>query len=506
MKQNWKIAFLVVFLIIIASFFRLYNIKETPPGLYPDEAMNGNNALEAINATVDEDGYKVFYPENNGREGMFINIQAFFLKLFLKYNENPEPWMLRFTSALFGIFTVFGIYFLVNELFGKNKESKSLAIISMFLISTSFWHINFSRIGFRAIMAPFFLVWGIFFLIYTFRKNSEQNENISKLKKVALPLFAGFVYGLGMHSYIAYRATPLIIFFILCFFIQKYGLKNVFKIGGLFTIGAIIASTPLIFYFIEHPQDFFGRTTQVSILNSASPIKEGLVNIAKTIGMLFWHGDTNWRHNLSGKPELLWPVAILFAVGIFAGIKKIFTKNVDDKKIGIKILFVWIIVAILPVIITNEGIPHALRSILMIPPVLVIAGYGCFLIYEWLLKKNVKKTLISIAGIMLFLLIVISTYTNYFIIWGKNSETDMAFTKQFVDIGNTLNSLPRELPKYAIVSSGGVDVRGMPMPTQTTMFITDTFLEKKQNEKNIFYIKESEKEKIAPGAFVTEIK
>src|SRR3989344_9535654 len=88
---------LITLVIIIAAFFRLYNIMQVPPGLYPDEAMNGNNALEALSSTGH---FKVFYPENNGREGLFINIQALSIKLF-----GNEPWALRVVSAIFGILT-----------------------------------------------------------------------------------------------------------------------------------------------------------------------------------------------------------------------------------------------------------------------------------------------------------------------------------------------------------------------------------------------------------------
>jgi hypothetical protein len=50
-----------------------------------------------------------------------------------------------------------------------------------------------------------------------------------------------------------------------------------------------------------------------------------------------------------------------------------------------------------------------------------------------------------------------------------------------------LNALPKELPKYVIVKASGVLVRGIPMPAQTVMFITDSFAPEKQKEKNIFY-------------------
>jgi hypothetical protein len=49
-----------------AAFLRLHALTTTPPGLYRDEAMNGNNALAAL----ETHRFAVFYPENNGREGL----------------------------------------------------------------------------------------------------------------------------------------------------------------------------------------------------------------------------------------------------------------------------------------------------------------------------------------------------------------------------------------------------------------------------------------------------
>ena len=77
MTKN-RTLFLLILVMIVAGFLRLYHFTTVTPGLYPDEAMNGNNAIQAIQ-TGD---FKVFYPENNGREGLFINIQALFLKFF----------------------------------------------------------------------------------------------------------------------------------------------------------------------------------------------------------------------------------------------------------------------------------------------------------------------------------------------------------------------------------------------------------------------------------------
>ena len=119
-----KKTILLLSILIIASFLRLYNLTELPPGLYPDEAMNGNNAQEALDNTNFSAeggpafGWKIFYPENFGREGLFINIQALFINKF-----GHQPWALRLPSAIFGVLTVLGLYFFTKELFRWNHAS-----------------------------------------------------------------------------------------------------------------------------------------------------------------------------------------------------------------------------------------------------------------------------------------------------------------------------------------------------------------------------------------------
>src|SRR3989344_6752902 len=73
-----------VFLLILlaAVFFRTYQLDSVPPGLYPDEAMNGNDALEALEGAPPAGGFKVYYPNNNGREGLYNNLTAVAFKLF----------------------------------------------------------------------------------------------------------------------------------------------------------------------------------------------------------------------------------------------------------------------------------------------------------------------------------------------------------------------------------------------------------------------------------------
>ena len=142
--------------------------------------------------------------------------------------------------------------------------------------------------------------------------------------------------------------------------------------------------------------------------------------------------------------------------------------------------------AALPVVVSNEGIPHALRAIIMIPPIFILAGIGGVWFYNKVKNLAVANSKVKILNIFVFIflsLLIFEAYNTYFIKWGRNYNVQGAFSANYVQIGRELNSLPKETPKYVIVEAGGTDVRGIPMPTQTVMFITDTFTPKNKKKK-----------------------
>jgi 4-amino-4-deoxy-L-arabinose transferase-like glycosyltransferase len=554
----------------LAVFFRFWQIDSIPPGFYPDEAIYANNALEAWETGK----FKIFYPENNGREGLWINIIAPFLAVF-----GNEPWASRSAAAAFGILTALGLYLLARELF----SGKSIALLASFFLTVSFWHINFSRIGFRAILAPFFLVWSFYLLFKVANKvgkenpKSEivnpkqyQNPNVQNPKPFRIfdfrnwdlfrnsdleirisTILSGLLFGLGFHTYIAYRVAPLLL--IIPFYkMWKSGQKNLILIFLLF---AFIAALPLGIYFLQNPQDFFGRASQVSIFAAENPLRALGLNIVKTVGMFFYRGDYNWRHNLSGAPQLWWPVAILFLIGILISIKGIFKnpkseilnpkqyQNQNDQNskrfrilnlknwnlfenwklsarggsaFGGKIenlkgsilstegfLFSWIVIMLIPAIVSSEGLPHALRAIVAIPPVMIFSALGL----NWIIIKisnllnkkieqypeNLKQFLrlkkqLTVLLLAFLLAVAANTYNQYFCRWAGSPYVADAFSANYAELGKYLNTLPRKLDKYVIVNVEGVDVYGIPMPAQTVMFITKTYLPKWQKEKKIHYV------------------
>ena len=140
-------------------------------------------------------------------------------------------------------------------------------------------------------------------------------------------------------------------------------------------------------------------------------------------------------------------------------------------------LVIWFFIMLLPGILTYEGVPHALRIIGVIPAVYIFVGFGGWKVYEFLNQNTTKKTLLLIASFLFLLSMGISEFNKYFVKWAKNLEVENAFSKDYVEIGNYLNSLPSETQKYVIVNVPGVPVPypdGIPIPAQTVMFIENT--------------------------------
>ena len=457
------IIFLLIIL-VIACFFRLWHLESIPPGLYPDEAMNANDALQALK-TKD---FKVFYPENNGREGLYINLIAFSFAIF-----GVGIWSIKIVSAVIGILTVLGIYLLTKELFRKHKDSEVIALLSSFFLATSFWHANFSRIGFRGIFTPFILVFSLYFLFKGLRKKSYLNLAIS-----------GIIFGIGFHTYISFRLAVFLIIGILILWLLDYlkekKFKKYFLLVSCFLFFIFVVALPIGIYFLSNPDHFIGRATGVSIFAQPNFLKAFGASLAKHLAMFNFYGDANWRHNISESPILFWPVGILFLIGLIISIKESIFSFRKNYLLSITYLTLigWWLTLLLPGALTAEGIPHSLRCIGAIPPVFIFAALGANFIYQ-IIKPRLKvkfliRVLIIAGFILLAFFFTLAQYQRYFIAWGENAEVKGAFTQRYNEIGRILNSLPKDTQKYVIVNEPGVPVPlpcGIPMPAQTIMFM-----------------------------------
>lgn len=456
---------LLAAILAIAAFLRLSQLSTQPRGLYRDEAMNGNNVLQIL-----ETGrFQVFYPENNGREGLFVNASVPFVSLL-----GNTAYAIRLPAALFGIFTVWGVYCLAAELFPV-----AVGLAAAFFVATSYWHVTFSRMALRANAAGFFLAWGLFLLVVAARRLQGGKLGIATMA------LAGVVYGIGFHTYIAYRATPLLVLLMLVYYLRqarKEGWAGAFWKGvAAFAVAVTLVVLPLLIYFAQNPGTFFGRTTQVSVANDPNPAFSVAGNIWKTALMFFVSGDTNWRHNYDGQPEVYWPVAILFAAGIVVA-----AGEARRGSFAHGVMLGWLAIAAVPVVLSNDAIPHALRSVLMIPPVFVLAAVGAHWVYASVAPKVPPRVMLGLGALMAGMLCW-QPYHTYFDLWVPNPKVASAFDAGLIEIAEQLNAMPAAAPKVIAVATGGDLANGTPLSVAPLVYLTRSYTKKQQDAANIHY-------------------
>ena len=487
--KKYFFSILLILILSVAIFLRVYNLNQAPPGVWYDEAYNGLDAIKAM----ETGDYKIFYPENYGREGLYINILAISFKIF-----GVNNFALRFPSAFFGILTIVGFYFLLKNL----KLNKTTILLGIFTLTTSFYHLNFSRIAFRAIMVPFLLTWSFYFFSKGFyivkdktlgkTKSMKRNDNEALkssfvkqiFKTLNNPLFnffmSGLLTGLGLHTYIAYRVVPLIFVIILfvSLIIYKRFLPNYWKAILIFLVGAIITAGPILFYFQQNPSTFTGRTDAVSIFNSPemTTTEAFIKSFSYHLQSFFFVGDGNQRHNYNSLPLLPAVWALFFAIGFFISLKEILSNLF--KRIFIKTKFkptklffpsligqaiFWTMLT--PGVLSLEGIPHALRIIGTIPAVFLLT----VLPFEYLsrLYKHLKNSPFyalkrwrwKIMQTTFFVLIITFTLTGvfqiftYFQLWATSPKTAEAFQQDLYQFGQFIKQQPLQKNNYLLLAN-----------------------------------------------------
>lgn len=411
--KNKTILFLLIIL-AVSAFFRLWQLDKIPPGIWPDEAVNATDALK----TLKTGNFRLFYPENNGREGLFMWLLAVSFSIF-----GVSVWSLKIVPAVIGILTVFGLYLLSREMFLEfsgeklgsssiDKRARTAALLSSFFLAISLWHINFSRIAFRAILVPLILTFSFYFFFRGLRT-----------KKILDFIASGAIFGIGFYTYTSFRLAVLLLGFALIFwaleaFKQKWVVKYVIS-GALLLIAVFIVALPIGIYFLQNPTHFIQRALGVSVFEQAEPAKEFLKSLVLHLAMFNFRGDSNWRHNLSGFPQLSPLAGILFIIGVITGISRLNGQYL--------FLFLWIFTLLLPGALTVEGIPHALRTIGVIPAVYILTAVGALTAYDWISKKWRLKWL----SLGLLFAMAIYTFSIYFFVWAKSPELKSAFPLEF---------------------------------------------------------------------------
>ncbi len=429
-KRHFYLLALIAIL-VLAVCYRFWQLNHLPPGLHPDEAANGLDVFRIL----EKHDFRPLYNTNGPREALFFYLQAISVAIF-----GNTILALRLVPAFIGSLGVFTTYLWANSWFGKR-----VALFAAFFMAVLPWSVTLSRDGFRASMVPLFLTLTLW--LYTLAWRRRQNLWF---------ILAGVSLGAGLYTYISYRAFPIALLVSAAALYLSKKWRQEFKRRSskiiLSVLAALIVFTPMLIFALHDPIDVIGARGSTSFLNHdinhGHPIQTLATNVGKTALMFNFHGDENFRHNLGGQPELNFFVGIMFIWGIVLSL-------VRWRKPQYAMLLLLFAALLAPEAVTAEGIPHALRSIGVIPFAVAFAGVGAnYLLDAWygtFPTNSAARTLgLSLVGLLL-LLTAVQGWRQYFVAWANSPQTYEAYSEDATAIAGYLNKQTASIPKYVAI-------------------------------------------------------
>lgn len=450
--MNRKNLFTILFAIVIvlAIFFRFFQLGINPPSLDWDEASLGYNAYSILKTGADE--YGNFLPLSirsfdDYKPPLYVYLTVPSIAVF-----GLTEFAVRLPSAVFGVLSVVVMYFLVLELLnttalGNVRNRESIAVTSAFFVAISPWHLQFSRAAFEGNIGLFFLLLGVLLFLFGLKKHP------------AFLVGASISFVLAIYSYHSFRLiVPLLIASLCILFLKEIQQRKRFLLIAFILF--VLLSLPIFKSFIG-AQGSRARLSMVTIFDSEDILKKPVerfgydashgdivgtllhnrrivygLAIAKGYldhwnpDFLFLHGDGGRQHHAVDMGMLyLWDLPFL-VIGFIVLMNRLNRRNF--------LLLLLLFLAPLPAAITT-GTPHPVRAIAMIPSLHMLTAIGVvfFFLKLYQMKRFLAKVLgVGIIGLFMFNFVYymhqyyIHTPIEYGDFWQYGNKEAVLFAKQ----------------------------------------------------------------------------
>lgn len=274
---------MVVLLCVIAgAALRLWQVRHAP-GLFYDEAIYGLDGVDVLR----KPGWPIFFTtEGHMREPMFMYLLAIGIRI-----GGTTAETIRTVSAVIGTLTIPVVWLLAREWRGR-----LFAALAVVIFATMRWHVHFSGLSFRVILAPLFLALTFLFFQWAVRRRSGIDAAL-----------CGLALGVGLYTYLAFRLVPLMVGIGMAAALAAHWQERK-ALGGVFTIiigVSLLVFAPLGLHYWQNPTHFTGRGEEVNFLGREDSGRLLLRQTRDVLLMPLVRGDHVGKHNLPGPPTFL---------------------------------------------------------------------------------------------------------------------------------------------------------------------------------------------------------
>lgn len=408
--MNKKYLYTLLTIVLIAFLLRFYQVTKIPPSLNWDEVSIGFNAYSILKTGKDEWGQ--FLPVHFKAYGEYklpVQVYASIPSIAI-FGLNELG--VRITPVIYGTLTVLIIFFLGRALF----QSNLVGLGSAFLLAISPWHIQLTRASFESSLATFWVVLGMWLLV----KGFNDRKFI---------VWAMIPFALSVFTYNSTRIFSPLFLVVITFIYRKEFLRfRKFMIGAILVFAILLLPlAPFLFsgersarYKLVSITDDPGLIPRINEnrghSNLPQPLSRLVHNKVTYVAFyftrnylahfapqfLFISGAPHKQHHVQNMGELYYfqaPFLLIGLLGLF------FLKH------HFRWMFLsWLLVAFIPVSITGDSIPHALRTLIAAPFYQLVSAFGFLVFWKWIRVWSIQ---IKFAGISLLIFIVILSVNSY---------------------------------------------------------------------------------------------
>ena len=452
-RWEWPV---VIGLLLIAFFFRVWMLNDVPPGLHHDEVIIGQVAKDILRGH-----FGVYFTAGYGHEPLYHYAVA---GMFSTLGANA--FVLRLTSAFIAMLGLATAYVLVRRIF-----SPVVAIGTLAWMSISLWPVFFARVGLRGIALPLLTTLTAYFLWRALfgRRAAESSSFILHAKRSSF-ILPGVLLGLSLYTYQASRVFPLIFgLFLLFVFVKQwhatrhrpdlllvthYSLRFTFyalRSTLTFFFTALLVATPLILYLTVINPSAESRVADLSgplnQLRAGSP-NEVISSTLNTLGMFTYRGDAVPIYNVGGRP--VFPEvfgAALFVIGLLICLWR-------WKRPAYALMLIWFFISLFPAMVTPFS-PNFVRTIAVWPVPFVFVGIAMTEVVQFVRRRSNQHSAFSIQHLTIAFFAVVllwnaaSTYNDYFRQWPQDGYVRFWQQATWTQAVQTLNTDPSTTPLAA---------------------------------------------------------
>lgn len=387
-------------ILVLGALVRFYALGLVPAGLNQDEASMGYDAYSLLHYGIDRNGMHnpvQMIAWGSGQNALQAYVTMPFIAVF-----DLSVFSIRLVPALFGLFSLALFYWLARKIAGRR-----LAVVALFLLAISPWHIVLSRWALESNFLP-----GIILIAVALLLRAQESPRQLYLS------FAFFAISLYAYS-TAYAFVPvfLVLYGIYALRHRLYGIKDWTIACSVFAV----ISLPIALYVFVNlfklntiDAGFFtaprmpgeARYTHMTSFFSNEFWHELLKNFHRVIEILFI--QFNDRETQSSVKEIgtIYAFSIPFLlVGFVIFIRDWWHEECPSLRMPV---FLWLLVAFGVAVLSW---PAVHRMNLVFFPLILIAAYGVRFLW---LKSN------------FVFVVIVCTYAALFIRFEKVYFTDYA--------------------------------------------------------------------------------